>query len=429
MGGRCTALKVLAFTAMLLAPHSVAAVCPGDCDGNGRVTVDELVRGVSIALGSSALTECAAMDSTPDQIIQVNELVKAVSAALGACPTASPTVATPTPRVSPTAAVPSTVSPTNSPPDIPTPTPHSSDTPLPIATATDTASPNPHPPPTLPPDIDALIYRTIRSLAYDEMELFRAKLTGDRCVTSAQRSLWVPKVDEVLQAFAERDIPVAAQRLGSFLRTLVSDSPRAPHMIAQSGAIFAMLFNDKDVEIVVFPDPSTGLSSLRSRVSTFDSSSAVRRTLDPLLTDQIEPTLSQNLGNVLAVLPDLAFSSPPRLPGDVAFEMVGDTLSILLSFDAAALIQQFRDAITANDLDLALSFILEARRPQYRADIERIIRDDLDAQSMFTTNLTPTFVGGTYRGYRMLQQTPNGSKEFDIDFALTCDGRWKIAGY
>src|SRR5205085_9787081 len=32
--------------------------CPGDCDGNSETTIDELVRGVAIALGSAAVDDC-----------------------------------------------------------------------------------------------------------------------------------------------------------------------------------------------------------------------------------------------------------------------------------------------------------------------------------------------------------------------------------
>jgi hypothetical protein len=36
-----------------------AVPCAGDCDGSGEVSVDELVRGVSIALGDELLVSCA----------------------------------------------------------------------------------------------------------------------------------------------------------------------------------------------------------------------------------------------------------------------------------------------------------------------------------------------------------------------------------
>ncbi|HYD49524.1 MAG TPA: hypothetical protein VEB21_14305 [Terriglobales bacterium] len=72
--------------ALLGIPGAVPAqVCGGDCDGGGSVSVDELVRGVSIALGTVRLSECEAFDSSGDGSVTVDELVAAVSAALEGC--------------------------------------------------------------------------------------------------------------------------------------------------------------------------------------------------------------------------------------------------------------------------------------------------------------------------------------------------------
>jgi hypothetical protein len=38
--------------------------CAGDCDMDGRVGIDELIRGVSIALGSFSLARCPRWTST-----------------------------------------------------------------------------------------------------------------------------------------------------------------------------------------------------------------------------------------------------------------------------------------------------------------------------------------------------------------------------
>lgn len=64
--------------------------CPGDCSGDGRVTVDELVAGVGIALGSRALAACATFDGDDDGSVTVAELIAAVNAALGGCDGAAP---------------------------------------------------------------------------------------------------------------------------------------------------------------------------------------------------------------------------------------------------------------------------------------------------------------------------------------------------
>src|SRR6185369_12835894 len=73
-----------------------AQTCPGDCDDSGRVTVDELVRGVNIALGRVNLDLCEGLDADHDRAVRVNELVGAVARALGGCaapvPTETPTI-------------------------------------------------------------------------------------------------------------------------------------------------------------------------------------------------------------------------------------------------------------------------------------------------------------------------------------------------
>ncbi|MDX2169256.1 MAG: hypothetical protein SF182_19455 [Deltaproteobacteria bacterium] len=65
-------------------PTATAPRTAGDCNGNGAVTVDELVRGVNIALGSAALDSCPSFDPNGDGMVAVNELVRAVANALGA---------------------------------------------------------------------------------------------------------------------------------------------------------------------------------------------------------------------------------------------------------------------------------------------------------------------------------------------------------
>lgn len=62
-----------------------AAICAGDCDGSGGVTIGELVRGVSIALGTAPLDECNAFDSDASGAVTITELVAAVTAALDGC--------------------------------------------------------------------------------------------------------------------------------------------------------------------------------------------------------------------------------------------------------------------------------------------------------------------------------------------------------
>jgi len=60
-----------------------SGVVPGDCDGNGLVTVDELMRAIAIALDTMAAKACPAADVNHDGMVGTDELVRAVNAALG----------------------------------------------------------------------------------------------------------------------------------------------------------------------------------------------------------------------------------------------------------------------------------------------------------------------------------------------------------
>jgi len=76
--------------------------CTGDCDGDGMVTVNEIVTALNIGLGARPITDCPAADSGGDGSVTVDEIVAALNFALNGCPiseaTATPTAsATPTP--------------------------------------------------------------------------------------------------------------------------------------------------------------------------------------------------------------------------------------------------------------------------------------------------------------------------------------------
>lgn len=108
--------------AAAFAGQSVVA-CVGDCDGDGRVTVAELVRAVGIALGTASLDRCALADANGNGAVAINELVLAVNAALGGCPPLTPSaLPTGTPTASPTATDVATPSPTAT-ADMPTASP------------------------------------------------------------------------------------------------------------------------------------------------------------------------------------------------------------------------------------------------------------------------------------------------------------------
>ena len=61
-------------------------ICAGDCDGDGEVTIAELVRGVALALGLAA-APCANADLDGNGAIVVGEVVAAVAAAMEGCAT------------------------------------------------------------------------------------------------------------------------------------------------------------------------------------------------------------------------------------------------------------------------------------------------------------------------------------------------------
>lgn len=60
--------------------------CPGDCNGSREVTVDEIIKGVNIALGNASVDVCPVFDVNGDGTVTVDEIIKAVNAALNGCP-------------------------------------------------------------------------------------------------------------------------------------------------------------------------------------------------------------------------------------------------------------------------------------------------------------------------------------------------------
>ncbi len=75
---QCTAAILL-----LAAIHSAAELSlAGDCDGDGRVSINELVVGVNILLGTTPLASCPAIDRDGNGRATVDELIVAVRHAL-----------------------------------------------------------------------------------------------------------------------------------------------------------------------------------------------------------------------------------------------------------------------------------------------------------------------------------------------------------
>jgi len=66
-------------------PTATPPACVGDCDQRGTVTVDELVKGVNIALGTTSVDVCPSFDTNGDGVVTINELIAAVNRALSGC--------------------------------------------------------------------------------------------------------------------------------------------------------------------------------------------------------------------------------------------------------------------------------------------------------------------------------------------------------
>jgi hypothetical protein len=77
-------LTLLAVVVLMLpAPtRAPAQACLGDCNTNLQVTIDELVRGVTIALAQAALSTCPSFDGDHSGAVEVYELVSAVNNSL-----------------------------------------------------------------------------------------------------------------------------------------------------------------------------------------------------------------------------------------------------------------------------------------------------------------------------------------------------------
>jgi hypothetical protein len=81
-----TALDTATATASPIATATATVkACAGDCDGDGRVAISELVGGVNIALGNAPVGSCPALNPNRDGSVSIDELVAAVDAAQTGC--------------------------------------------------------------------------------------------------------------------------------------------------------------------------------------------------------------------------------------------------------------------------------------------------------------------------------------------------------
>jgi hypothetical protein len=67
-------------------PSPLPQFCPGDCDDDGSVTVDEIVFAVGIALGEQRPIDCPLADTNFDGAVTIDELLQGVNAVFGFCP-------------------------------------------------------------------------------------------------------------------------------------------------------------------------------------------------------------------------------------------------------------------------------------------------------------------------------------------------------
>lgn len=70
----------------LFSARDAQAQCGGDCNGDGRVVINELITGVNIALGSQPVSVCPSFDVSRDGTVAINEIISAVNNALNGCP-------------------------------------------------------------------------------------------------------------------------------------------------------------------------------------------------------------------------------------------------------------------------------------------------------------------------------------------------------
>ena len=82
------ALRIIAVACVLFCAGRAAALCAGDCDGDGSVSIAELITGVVQSLAPDSPLACPAIDGNADETVTIDELIVAVNSALSGCPPA-----------------------------------------------------------------------------------------------------------------------------------------------------------------------------------------------------------------------------------------------------------------------------------------------------------------------------------------------------
>ena len=59
--------------------------CPGDCNLDGKVDVNELISAIGVSLDSSSLALCVTSDVNGDGAVTIDELLRAIGGALNGC--------------------------------------------------------------------------------------------------------------------------------------------------------------------------------------------------------------------------------------------------------------------------------------------------------------------------------------------------------
>ena len=67
-------------------PTETPVPCTGDCDGDGSVSISELILAVNISLGATPASACAAIDRDHGGTVTIDELIAAVNNAAAGCP-------------------------------------------------------------------------------------------------------------------------------------------------------------------------------------------------------------------------------------------------------------------------------------------------------------------------------------------------------
>jgi len=83
---RWSARLAMTLGGVLYQPCLAAALCTGDCNRDGVVTIDELLTMVNVALGNVSVTACEIGDLNHDSLITVDEILTGVDNTLAGCP-------------------------------------------------------------------------------------------------------------------------------------------------------------------------------------------------------------------------------------------------------------------------------------------------------------------------------------------------------